>query len=278
MTEIAIKLDNTITNVMIIGSMKSGTTSLFDYLIKHPEICPAIIKEPEYFSKKMGVEKYKKGQYIDLFNLDRGIHKFTLEASTGYTKFPTEKGVPERIKAYGLNPKFIYIVRNPFDRISSHYNFMKKNLDSKTKIDSLHSINISKYYTQIEEYRKYFPASSILILDFDELKNDPQSIYNTIFEFIGASKLNIEANYVVKNKTTPINIKKTKLKQSLYDISQWIPSYLKKFGNKILDFLYPVRQEKLTKKQVKRIKRILKEDMCNLKKIYNIDVAKWGVE
>ena len=36
--------------IIIIGSMKCGTSSLYNYLIEHPSICPCSIKEPEYFS------------------------------------------------------------------------------------------------------------------------------------------------------------------------------------------------------------------------------------
>ena len=46
-----------------------------------------------------------------------------MEASTGYTKFD-ERGAAEAIHAYGLRPRLIYIVRDPFERIELHYNFM----------------------------------------------------------------------------------------------------------------------------------------------------------
>lgn len=35
--------------LLIIGAMKCGTSSLYDYLSGHPQLCPALIKEPEYF-------------------------------------------------------------------------------------------------------------------------------------------------------------------------------------------------------------------------------------
>ena len=36
----------------IIGAMKAGTTSLFEILSQHPQVCPSKTKEPDYFIKK----------------------------------------------------------------------------------------------------------------------------------------------------------------------------------------------------------------------------------
>ena len=82
---------------MIIGAMRCGTTSLFNYLAEHPEICPAINKEPEYFSENQG-HKVQVDNYNDLWPYYNSNHKYVLEASTGYTKYPVEKGVAKRHK------------------------------------------------------------------------------------------------------------------------------------------------------------------------------------
>lgn len=53
-------------NLFIIGSMKSGTSSLFAYLGNHPEIFTSPVKEPMHFSRK---ENWSKGndKYLSLF-------------------------------------------------------------------------------------------------------------------------------------------------------------------------------------------------------------------
>ena len=146
-----------IKHIILIGAMKCGTTTLYDHLIKHPEIAEGIAKEPEFFSINMGGNpELKKGKYIDKFLIDGGKHRFTLDASTGYTKYPAEEGVPGRIKEYGIDPYFVYIVRNPLERIKSHYNFMKRDVLWNEKIDSPHLINTSSYYMQLEQYTKHF--------------------------------------------------------------------------------------------------------------------------
>lgn len=92
--------------------MKAATTSVFDVLRKHPQICPSCVKEPEYFSE-VQLHGPNTDRYENLFAFDESVHTFSLEASTGYTKFPVEMGVTRRIFEYGLNPYFIYSVRDP---------------------------------------------------------------------------------------------------------------------------------------------------------------------
>ena len=81
--------------VIIVGAMKAGTTSLFDYLKAHPAICPAMMKEPEYFTHYQHHGFRARGinikQYSDLWQFDPSQHRYALEASTGYTKVPLRR-------------------------------------------------------------------------------------------------------------------------------------------------------------------------------------------
>src|SRR5690554_1075006 len=91
--------------IFLIGAMKSGTTTLSEYLKIHPEICFPPEKEPDYFAQRFAKLKYQDKSFLELFNLNQQ-HRFVVDASTSYTKFPVEKGVPKRIFEYGLKPKF----------------------------------------------------------------------------------------------------------------------------------------------------------------------------
>ena len=56
----------------IVGAAKSGTTSLYNYLFKHPEVCMSSIKEPNFFSNKLLNEQkmYYKDVKIDSIRVD----------------------------------------------------------------------------------------------------------------------------------------------------------------------------------------------------------------
>ena len=85
--------------VLIIGSMKCGTSSLYTSLVRHPEICPCTKKEPEFFT----FDTKHDFPYEQLWEFDSQRHRYVIEASTGYTKFPMRTSVPQRIKSYGLS-------------------------------------------------------------------------------------------------------------------------------------------------------------------------------
>ena len=40
---------------IIIGAMRSGTTSLYEMLAEHPQICPCRTKEPHFFCDEQSI-------------------------------------------------------------------------------------------------------------------------------------------------------------------------------------------------------------------------------
>lgn len=261
---------------IIIGSMKCGTSSLYSYLANHPEICPCKVKEPEFFSEKQWHGK-KVAYYHDLWTFDRSIHKYALEASTGYTKYPAEKNVPKNIHGYGILPKFIYIIRNPFDRIASHYNFKKEDDSWHLTIDHRHLIDTTNYFLQIEKFKQYFPIDDFLLLDFDELKEHPSRIMKRIYTFLNLSEIYYPANYEIKNPTR-INsrfgksINQTRLKY----ISNMLPHPMKIQIKKVLGWWYPPEKRELTDQEKENIFKELQKDMISLRDVYGFNVSKWG--
>lgn len=229
--------------VMIIGAMKCGTTSLFNYLLSHPEICCAIDKEPEFFSENQqhGVDA---DSYESLFNFDPKIHKCTLEASTGYTKYPSEPRVPRNILAYGINPRFIYLVRNPFDRILSQYYFISRTTETPSEEELDYMISISNYFVQLEEFRKCFSKDRFLLLNFDCLKNQPKKVLLDIYRYLNLSPNYLPTEFPVFNAT---------------DISE-------AEKNRLI----------LSDSHREHIYRRLKDDMGRLSDQYGINTANWG--
>jgi hypothetical protein len=264
---------------IIIGAMKCGTSSLYSYLRGHPEICPAIVKEPEFFSENQG-HGVQADNYSNLWSFDGSVHKYALEASTGYTKYPLEPNVPKNIFSYGIRPKFIYIIRNPFDRISSHFNFMQKNGSWLLTIDDEYLINTSNYFLQLEQYRKFFPLEDILILDFDELRDNPDQLLRRIYNFLGLSYRYFPKEYKVKNQTQiksqfEKNLTRLKLYTTFFG---YAPTPLKQLGKNFLRRVSPPKKRILTNVEKEFVYNELKEGMASLHHIYGFDVCKWGFD
>lgn len=274
--------------VLIIGAMKCGTSSLFRYLAPHPEICPSTHKEPEYFSENQS-HGVTCSNYNDLWDFDDSNHRYRLEASTGYTKYPGEKNVPKRIHDYGIQPKFIYIVRDPFDRIESRLNFMVHDLGMDGPIEVSDNIVFeSNYFLQLERYLEFFPIERLLVIDFDELKTEPQVVLSRIYDFLQISKDFFPKRYGIHNQTNlPGSTRAGRLLKSLD--SNWVlrrlPTSAKGVGEQIVrKFILKapqgaksvLRTEVLSDSQREEIYNLLKDDMVMFQEKYGIDVKKWG--
>jgi hypothetical protein len=176
-------------NLLIIGAMKCGTTSLHKYLNLHPEIYMHKDKELDFFLSKKNNHKninWYKSKFI------KKNKKILGESSPNYSKYPFFKGVPENIYKLIPNVKIIYIVKDPIKRLISHYKHnysLGRNRKSfKQTLNNLDSSNkyliTSMYYMQLSQYLKYFPKSNIYVLDSDSLMKEQLITLQSIFEFL----------------------------------------------------------------------------------------------
>ena len=273
---------------LIIGAMKCGTTSLFYYLSQHPEICSCREKEPDFFTNDA---KWYQGfnwyQSYELWNWKPTVHKIALEASTSYTKFPIKPNAAERISQIEAKFKFLYILRNPIERIESHYSYgltkpWGRNKDISQVLSQI--ITVSKYAMQLDSYYQRFPVEDILILNFEDLKRQPIELIKKVCEF-----LNVDASYKfhdlgkVKNATNELVIENKFLRlvkdnKKIHNlILSAVPLKLRKMVTS------PMKKKiqsnfKLSPEQRKFVFNELKEDLIRLKTKYKFDLSKWGID
>ena len=103
---------------VIIGAMKCGTSSLHAQLAAQDGFFMSEPKEPNFFSDDDVFAK-GAGWYQGLFAGGEGALKG--ESSTHYTKQPTYPACFERLSAALPGARFIYVMRDPLDRLVSHY-------------------------------------------------------------------------------------------------------------------------------------------------------------
>lgn len=178
-------------NLIVIGAMKAGTSTLHDYLSLHPEIYASKTKELDYFlwNYKKGPEWYKRN-----FPENR---KYRLESSPNYTKFYKDWSYPaQRIQQDLPGCKLIYILRNPVERTLSQCRHHELNpnevIPALLKSDEKHEIiSNSKYHLHLREYLKYFSSEQILLLKMHQLTTSPQQVLNTVASFLGVSDFHL---------------------------------------------------------------------------------------
>lgn len=175
-------------NLIIIGAVKCGTSSLHYYLGLHPDICMSKEKELHFFVGKhnwsRGVEWYKSH-----FTGQAAIYG---EASPTYTNFPHFDHVAERMYSLLPHAKLIYSLRDPIDRIVSHYmHNYSLGKESQSIEDTLKNLEGNKYIinslycTQLKQYLNYYPLSRILIITTEDLYRHRRETLKHIFQFLG---------------------------------------------------------------------------------------------
>lgn len=173
---------------VIIGAMKCGTTSLHYYLGMHPEIGMSAEKELAYFAEEWN---WKRGEpwYRRQFDPARPVRG---EASPHYTCHPQYQGVPERMHALLPEAKLIYLVRDPVERIVSHYchdvvrGFERAPLAEAVLAPDSKYLQRSQYHRQIGRYLPYYPPEAVLVVDQADLRDDRRETLRRVFAFVGA--------------------------------------------------------------------------------------------
>lgn len=172
---------------MIIGAQKCGTTSLASQLAAHPQVCFCKEKEPGYFHK---TEAWKEGleQYHSLYQPLPG--QICGEASTFYTFFPEFRETHNRLFEYNPDLKLIYVMRQPVERIISHYahNFVRE-IDTRPPDETIFQnpeyLNRSRYAVQIRPYLRLFGSENVRLLIFEEYTADQIGTLQRLAEFLG---------------------------------------------------------------------------------------------
>jgi hypothetical protein len=172
-------------NLIVIGAAKCGTTSLHEYLDEHPQIAMSREKELHFFVDRKnwgrGLEWYES--QFDATAPVRG------ESSPDYSAYPLYQGVAERMAATIPDARLVYLVRDPVERVVSHYTHRTVNWPEMGTIDETLAdpqlrkwlVTPSRYWLQLEQYLGHFSAEQILVVDSDELR----ASLPRIFEFVG---------------------------------------------------------------------------------------------
>lgn len=104
---------------IVIGAMKSATTTLHEQLARQPGIFMTHPKEPNFFSDDANYAR-GPGWYSSLFR-PAGLEDLRGESSTHYTKLPTYPRTVDRMVRDLPRVKLIYVMRHPIDRLVSQY-------------------------------------------------------------------------------------------------------------------------------------------------------------
>jgi len=130
-------------SIFIIGAQKSGTSTLFQWLIQDNRLLFPKIKETHYFTSN-----YKKGLkwYLNLYN-KRHANKYRCEIDPSYLFYDF---AIDRILKLNKKAKFIIILRSPLERAYSHY--LMSVYKGYEKLSFIDAISLEKSRISKDEY------------------------------------------------------------------------------------------------------------------------------
>jgi hypothetical protein len=191
--------------LLVVGSYRCGTTSMFTYLAGHPDINPATIKEPGFFFSQRWQDDppaYPRGHeaesYLSLF---RGRGRVLLEGTSNYLHDP---GCAARIHAALPNARVIIMLREPVARLISWYRFLqlqgwlgkdvafedwvRQQMDDPRPVNerpyALQALQHGNYAADVDVFLKTFGEHAMVVW-FDEFKRDPERVMRRVCALAG---------------------------------------------------------------------------------------------
>jgi hypothetical protein len=270
-------------NLIVIGALKCGTTSLHYYLNLHPQISMSSRKELNFFIEE---RNWSKGVpwYRSHFRENTEIHG---ESSPGYTAFPRFRGVPERMASLIPDAKLLYVVRDPIERIVSHYvqsqaaGHESRGLpEALSDFSTNYYIKCSQYGMQMERYLNYFPPSNILVVQAEELAFQRAATLKTIFHFFG-----VEDSFFSKKMANVKNQSVDKRRMGrvgslLMAIPGW--THLDRLPAKVKKVLFspiskPIETPVLEERLKRDLQDFMREDINRFRKMTARSFETWSV-
>ena len=184
------------------GVQKAGTTGLHDFLRQHPHVALLRDQALHFFDNE---ENFAGDPDYDVLHRNFALGwrwRIAGEVTADYLYYP---GALQRIANYNPQMKLIFSLRNPTDRAFSHWNMRRaKNREQLEFVDAIARdeemgiwqaprgngyIARGLYSVQLEQLFKLFPREQVLILKFEDFRDNPFRMVDRVFDFLGLQRL-----------------------------------------------------------------------------------------
>ena len=265
---------------IVIGAMKSGTSSLHQYLKKHPDISMSTKKETDYF---LGPDVHENDLewYASQFDPEKSIRG---ESSTNYTKIYLYPGVPERIHAMVPDVQLVFTARDPISRIASDWMHNRSNgRETRTFTKAIHQdpkyVDTSSYARQLAPYVELFGRDKLLILDAQALKDDTADVVRSVVDFVGARpEVELDTSrvhHMTERKTEPAFVHRQMRRMGLSENGR-----ASKVVNRLPERFRarrPVSRPTIEGRDLEFLRRELAEDAAEFRRLSGLPFEHWQV-
>lgn len=188
---------------LVIGAMKAGTTSMFEYLAAHPQVCAPVQKEIHFFSQNFRRgEAWYRGHFPSQWRLRLSLRRrITGEATPGYL---FHEKAPGRIRQLVPQARLIALLRDPVERAWSQYQHQRRAgheqrpfrsaieaelaalSDASAGRRKLPSTYLARglYLRQLKQFAACFPSRQMLVLRAEDLFSNPLGVLREVAGFL----------------------------------------------------------------------------------------------
>ena len=195
---------------LIVGAPRSGTTSLYQYLRRHPLIYMPANKEPHFFCEiDIATHVARRGSLPGMLITEEDAYLRLFEgAAPEQTKgeataaYLSDEAAPSRISLKIPEAKIIVVLREPIDRAHSDYLFSVRQgkerersfyealqEDHKYLLESCGQgsfyIQRGLYYQQLRRYFHAFGRHQVRVYLYEDLASDTIGVLRDICTFLG---------------------------------------------------------------------------------------------
>ncbi|WP_425390685.1 sulfotransferase family protein [Ekhidna sp.] len=299
-------------NFIIIGAGKSGTTSLYEYLLEHPEVYMSPVKETNFFALEGEKLKDAKDDPDQMHHYPWSITEWS-DYEDLFKGVTTEKAVGEvspmylysekaavNIKRKLPNVKLIAILRNPVDRLYSRYMHLVRenrqptnNFEDALKRETIwwrrnDLVQEGFYYSHLKKYYDLFDESQISVYFYEDFRSNPQRVIKDIYRFIGVDDtflpdFSTEYNVSGKIKNQAFDkligqqsVLKSTLSKMSPQLVRWVQSQssIKKWVNKFRKMnLEKAPLSESTREKL--IKQVYQSEIKALQQLVGRDLTNW---
>lgn len=279
-----------------IGAAKCRTTWLANCLDDHPEVAISQVKEPDFFSRRLGVfTPHDNPSHLRDWDWYRTLWDHAREDARcgdfSINMLPNGADAARKVKAYAPDAKFIVSLREPVARTYSqyihhwgrfrHWGKIPDTFEEAIFVDEL--LWRSRYAAQLDPWFRVFPDSRFHVVLDTDLDADPMGAVQEIYRFL-------DVDDAFEPPTLHYKVNPTKMRRGVYSALFKTSQAVRRLGlgplidvakrlgvERLIDRVdwRPGKKPPLDPRTEKAVRRIFAHDIDRLEILIERDLSAW---
>jgi hypothetical protein len=206
-----------------VGPARTGTTWLHEVLKGHVGL--PLVKETQFFKRY-----YEKG--LPWYSAHFAECPENLPIGEICPSYFNHEEARNRIHGDLPNCKIICSLRDPVDRLYSHYRHIRPLSGISAEFEKALEehpdlLDGSCYGTHVEKWMSMFGKENVLVLFYEDMKADPQGYVDSVCTFLGLPRIDLSNSEVAKKKVNMVEGARAPRSRRLAMLSGKVTAWLK---------------------------------------------------